>query len=84
MMPWFPSHANTADFGKAPDWRAISAPALKRAIVGMLRMPNREPNAGDASVSTFPTRRDRLKSDAISPTTGAKLLHGPHHGAQNH
>jgi hypothetical protein len=38
-------------------------------------MPNREPSTGDASVSTFPTRSVRLKSDAMSPDYRRKSRH---------
>ena len=51
-------------------------------MVGMLRMRKRALSSRSASVFTFTKRTWPLRSSATSSNIGAKLRHGPHHGAQ--
>ena len=66
----------------APGCRATSRPSLNSTSVGMLRIANRLPSAGSASVSTLPRRMPGSSRDAACSNCGAIVLQGPHQGAQ--
>ncbi len=69
-------------FGSAPLSTSTLLPCLKIISVGMLRIAKRIASAGSASVSTLIKRALPASSAAVCSKTGAKLRHGPHHGAQ--
>src|SRR5436190_1204902 len=68
--------------GIAPAWRAISRPFRNKVIVGIAVTRKRYPRVGTSSVFTFATSRRPAVSFATLRTSGATILHGPHHGAQ--
>jgi hypothetical protein len=68
--------------GIAPAWRATSRPFRNNVIVGIAETRKRYPKVGTSSVFTFATRSRPAVSLATLRTSGATILHGPHHGAQ--
>jgi hypothetical protein len=68
--------------GIAPAWRATSKPFSNNVIVGMAETRKRRPRDGTSSVFTFATSKRPAVSLATFRTSGATILHGPHHGAQ--
>lgn len=69
--------------GTAPTMLSFLSPFLKIRIVGMLRIPNFDAIFGQSSVLTLQQVSFPANSFASSSITGAIILHGPHHGAQN-
>src|SRR5687767_15470389 len=66
----------------APDNRATSTASRNRISVGMHLICHRSPICGTASVFNFASRIRGSSCCAACSKIGAKLLHGPHHGAQ--
>src|SRR5688500_6329948 len=66
----------------APDIRVASTASRNRMSVGMDRICQRSPSCGTASVFNFANRTRGSSCCAACSKTGAKLLHGPHQGAQ--
>ena len=57
-------------------------PSLKRMRVGMLMTSNRRVMSRLSSMLSLATSSFPACSEAISSSTGAIILHGPHHSAQ--
>src|SRR5690606_32796391 len=76
------SQLSNGALGTAPFNMSMTSPFLKIMMVGMLRIPKRALSSRSASVLTFTKRTLPLRSSATSSKIGAKLRHGPHHGAQ--
>ena len=68
--------------GTAPTTVSTFCPPLKIINVGMLLMPYWLATFGFSSVFNLKTLIFPSKSFEIYSTTGATILHGPHHGAQ--
>ena len=65
----------------APMSRSTSRPSFRISSVGMLWTPKRDAVRGLESTSSLPTSARPENSAAICSTTGAIILHGPHHAA---
>jgi hypothetical protein len=68
--------------GIAPDCRVSSAPFPNTINVGIPAIENCCAIAGRSSVLTFATIQRPAPSRATFSSSGATILHGPHHGAQ--
>src|SRR5712672_807426 len=66
----------------APTCRVTSRPSLNNAIVGIALMRKRRARFCASSVLTFATTHLPAPSCATLFSSGATILHGPHHGAQ--
>src|SRR5438046_5646959 len=66
----------------APTCRETSRPSLNNAIVGIALMRKRRARLCAFSVFTFATTHFPAPSCATFFSSGATILHGPHHGAQ--
>jgi len=66
----------------APTCRVTSRPSLNKAIVGIALMRKRRARFCAFSVLTFATTHFPAPSSATLFSSGATILHGPHHGAQ--
>src|SRR5438874_11154797 len=66
----------------APTCRVTSRPSLNNAIVGIALMRKRRARFCALSVLTFATSHFPAPSRATLLSSGATILHGPHHGAQ--
>src|ERR1019366_2914986 len=62
--------------------RMAGSPSLKRMSVGMLMTSKRRVTSRLSSMLSFTTSSLPACSSAISSSTGAIILHGPHHSAQ--
>src|SRR6266404_4715709 len=76
------TNCRIAEAGVAPAFLANSRPALNTAINGIALIRNRCAKPGNSSVFTFATSQRPGPSLATLATSGATILHGPHHGAQ--
>src|SRR4030095_14233430 len=78
----YPSRSLTIDaLGPAPTRRRTSLPPWKSTSVGTERMPSEAAGSWPSSTSHFMTLSLPFMSPAISSTTGARTLQGPHHVA---
>jgi hypothetical protein len=66
----------------APTCRVTSRPSLNNAIVGIALIRKRRARFCASSVFTFATTHFPAPSRATLLSSGATILHGPHHGAQ--
>src|SRR5438477_172150 len=66
----------------APTCRVTSRPFLNNAIVGIALTWKRRARLCTFSVFTFATSHFPAPSRATLLSSGATILHGPHHGAQ--
>src|SRR5437763_2863477 len=66
----------------APTCRETSRPSLNNVIVGIALMRKRRARFCAFSVFTFATTHFPAPSCATLFSSGATILHGPHHGAQ--
>lgn len=80
---YFSMVADKVDLGTAPMTLSFFSPFLKNSTVGMLRIPYLVAMLGQSSVLSLQQRTFPAYSLASSSITGAIILHGPHHGAQN-
>jgi hypothetical protein len=76
------TNCRIAEAGIAPAFLANSRPCLNTAIKGIALIRSRCARAGNSSVFTFTTTQRPEPSAATFATSGATILHGPHHGAQ--
>lgn len=75
--------ADKVDLGTAPITLSFFSPFLKKRTVGMLLIPYCVGMFGESSVLSLKHAIFPAYSLANSSITGAIILHGPHHGAQN-
>ena len=77
-----PTNAVNWAFDSAPTWVPDNSPFLNSISVGMPRTPYCAAVSRLASTSTLQTFNRPSYSSAISSSTGAIILHGPHQLAQ--
>src|SRR5262249_48320527 len=77
-----PSSRSRAALPLAPTIRFTGLPSLNRIIVGIDTTWKSRAVAGFESTSSLATVSAPAFSPAISSSTGATILHGPHHVAQ--
>ncbi len=65
----------------APTCRVTARPSLNNAIVGIALIRKRRARFCASSVLTFATTHFPAPSRATLLSSGATILHGPHHGA---
>lgn len=80
---YFSTVADRVDLGTAPITLSFFSPFLKNSTVGMLLIPYWVAMLGQSSVLSLRHRIFPAYSFASSSITGAIILQGPHHGAQN-
>lgn len=80
---YFSIVVDKVDLGTAPITLSFFSPFLKNSTVGMLLIPYWVAMLGQSSVLSLQQIIFPAYSFASSSITGAIILHGPHHGAQN-
>lgn len=80
---YFSTVADKVDLGTAPITLSFFSPFLKNSTVGMLLIPYWVAMLGQSSVLSLRHTIFPAYSFASSSITGAIILQGPHHGAQN-
>src|SRR5262249_57867548 len=76
------SSRSSADFGRAPTSSLTTSPFWNTPSVGILRIRYFWVTSGFSSTLSFTISSLSPCSAAIASSTGATILHGPHHSAQ--